>query len=48
MPSNPYRKFIAFTYRLRQMLGCDKDDGSLATVHGGMVSAKYFFISVCY
>ena len=35
-----------FTYHLRQMLGCDEDDRSLATAHGGMVCAKHFLISV--
>ena len=37
---------LCFTYSLGQMLGCDKDDSSLVTGHGGMVSTKYFFISV--
>ena len=42
----PLQKFHhIFTYCLCQMLGRDEDDSSLATGHGGMVSAKRCFIS---
>jgi len=33
---------LRFTYCLGQMLGCDEEDSSLATGHGGMVSVKHF------